>query len=227
MRPTTSKHQHFARLIALSAIFLAPSLLKAEAFSYFTPPKEWEIASPENKQSHVRIGFLGKGKKDFRPTLNLAVEKVGEISLVDYLKAVKEIHTRNPQNRWRQLGKIRTYSGEATLTEIDTKTESGELRMMQMVFLHENNAYIVTAAALKEEFANYYREFQTAFESFTLTQDLFAMIPGEERQKLLKKEFSELKNNKENLSAFEKRVVKDYGDMGGLWQLLLFEEALK
>lgn len=227
MRIIASKHQLFARLIAFSAIFLFPFFVEAETFSYFIPPKGWEIASPENKQSHVRIGFLGKSKKDFRPTLNLAMEKIGELPLASYLKAVKEIHARNPQNRWRQLGKIRTYAGEATLTEIDTKTEYGDLRMMQMIFLHEKNAYIMTAAALKEEFANYYREFQAAFESFTLTEDLFAMIPGEERQNLLKKEFSELKKSKEKLAIFEKHVLKDYSDMGTHWQLLLFQEALK
>jgi hypothetical protein len=228
------------KCILLYFIALAiPLFAEAKIYSYFCPPKGWEIATPESKATHVMLGFIGPNKNGFSPSLNLAVESVGDLSISDYIKAVKAIHERSPQNHFRQLGKIRTRAGESTLTEIDTKTEWGDVRLMQMIFLKDKIAYILTAAALKEEFGSLTRDFQRAFQSFTVTDDLFMPVPGEERQEMLKKSFESVKKalvgispqdkkfQKEYWQPFEKTITTNFSDMGPFWQFLVFQEALK
>lgn len=215
-----------------------PFFVEAKTYSYFFPPKNWEIATPEKDSKHVKIGFVGPSKSGFSASLNLATEDIGTISLADYIKAVKTIYERNPENRWRQLGKIKTKVGEASLIEIDTKTEYGNVRLMQMIYLQNGIAYIVTAAALKEEFGSLTRDFQKAFETFTLTDDLFALV-GEKRKEIIKQNFDSVKQalvetspenkifQKEHWKPFEKNVLANFSDMGQYWQILLFEEVLE
>lgn len=228
------------RLFFFAALLtLATLSSEAKTYSYFSPPKGWDAASPEIAATHVKVGFIGPNKKGFSPSVNLATEDVGDITLEGYIKAVKAIYERNPQNRWRQLGKIRTQAGDSSLTEIDSKTEWGDIRLMQMIFLKDKVAYIVTAAALKEEFGGYTRDFQRAFQSFTITDDLFGQIPGTERQEALKQAFEGVRKalaaasiedkdfQKEHWTPFEKKVAAEYTDMGQLWQILLFQETLE
>ncbi|MES2345646.1 MAG: hypothetical protein V4494_06905 [Chlamydiota bacterium] len=222
-------------LITLATPFIA----EATVYSYFSPPKGWEIATPDKDAAHVKLGFIGPNKSGFAPSLNLAVENVGDLSTNEYIKAVKEIHERIPQNRFRQLGKIRTLSGESSLTEIDSKTEWGDVRLMQMIFLKDKIAYIVTAAALKEEFGALTKDFQKAFQSFIVTDDLFISVSGEERQEMLKTSLNAVKKaltgtsledktfQKEHWQPFEKTITSNFSDMGLFWQFLVFQEALK
>lgn len=230
-------NSQFFKLIYCSFFFL-PLLTEAKTYSYFSPPKNWEIATPENTATHVKIGFIGPSKNGFSASLNLATEQVGDLSLPDYIKAVRAIYERSPHNRWRQLGKIRTKAGESSLTEIDTKTEWGDIRLMQMIYLKDKVAYIITAAALKEEFGSLTRDFQRAFQSFNISEDLFTPV-GEKREPTLKNSFSTIKEalnhasvedkkfQKEHWHPFEKMIASEFSDMGLFWQFLLFEEALK
>jgi hypothetical protein len=138
------------------------------SFCYFVPPKGWHAAEAEQLSSHVKVGFIGKGRSSFCPSLNLALEEVA-LSAEKYVEAVKKLHQADKKNVWRDLGKIQTRSGEAHLTAIDTKTEFGPVRLMQMILVKNGMAYVLTGAALKEEFSLLYKEFQGAFQSLTIT----------------------------------------------------------
>ncbi len=204
------------------------------SYCYFHPPKGWLAANPESLSPRVQIGFLGKNKKGFCPSLNLALEEV-QVSLAEYLKAVKQIHEADRNNRWRSLGKIRTRAGEAELTEMDTKTQWGAIRLLQLILIKQGTAYILTAAALKEEFPQFYKEFQTAFQSLDIVEDLFAIIPSQERRDALKqkqiqlreallaaseKKFEDRNFQKKYWEPFQKKIVEDFADMGAHWQEL-------
>lgn len=135
----------------------------------FSPPKAWKLVTQKNKEhSRVKIGFVGEATRGFSPSINVATEEIGDTTLTEYLKAAKAIYEKTPHNRWRQLGKIQTASGESTLTEIDTRTEWGDVRLMQMIFIKDRKAYIMTAASLREDFGQHLKEFQTAFQSLSL-----------------------------------------------------------
>lgn len=229
----------------LTCALLALSTLFASSQCFFTPPEGWEIADPSTLPPSVVISFFKKGVNGFCPSVNLAIEET-DVSLAEYLKAVKAIHEQDRSNQWRTLGKVKTAAGLAQLTELDTKTGFGSLRILQAILLHEGRAYVMTAAALKEEISQYYKEFQAAFRSLTLSTDLLGHIPQLERRENLKHRQSELlKAAEEALAAqketvnpldipsfqedhwlpFQKAVLDQFGDMGAFWQVLILRSA--
>src|SRR5262249_14657035 len=74
---------------------------------FFLPPKGWEIADPKMLSPRVKISFVKNTGKEFRPSINLAVEPT-QASPSEYLKAVRAIHEQDRTNHWRALGKVRT-----------------------------------------------------------------------------------------------------------------------
>lgn len=216
---------------------------RAPTLCYIVPPKGWDLADPKFLSKSVQIAFLKKRATGFCPSLNLAVEKVN-VSLPEYLKAVKNIHENNHRNRWRQLGKVRTASGIGQLTEIDTTTEWGAVRMLQLILIKNSVAYVVTAAALKEEIAQFYKEFQTAFRTLQITADLVSTVPQMERREQLKTQHQQLLDAWQAALAsaersnepfqdpqfqekywipFQDAVVNEYEDMGAHWQVLMLK----
>ena len=198
-------------------------------YSFFVPPKEWEMTDPKLLSPRVKIGFIKK-KSGFSPTLNLATEKT-DLSIQDYLKVVKKIHETERNNRWRHLGKMRTHSGEAHLTEIDIQSAVGPVRLLQLITIKEGTAYIVTAAAAKEEFPQFYKEFQDAFRSFTFTQDLTSAITDPERKNTLIKAQEQLlssssnEEREKNWPLFQSIVIKQFADLGAHWQTLILQST--
>jgi hypothetical protein len=244
--------------IALSLCFLAAAFSKNHTTSivqavesshltqcFFIPPENWDIADPRTLSPKVKMAFVKNSGKGFCPSINLAIEET-DVSLADYLKAVKAIHEQDRNNHWRSLGKVRTAAGLAQLTEIDSITEWGSVRILQLILIKDKHAYVLTAAALKEEISNYYKDIQSAFRSFTLSNDLLGNIPQLERREMLKQKQTELfavaekyshspaskKNLFEDLSfqekqwaPFQKIVLNNFGDMGAFWQILFLRNA--
>jgi hypothetical protein len=215
----------------------------ANSLYFFVPPDGWEIADPNTLTPRVKIAFLKRSNKGFCPSINLAVEET-TVSLSEYLKAVKAIHEQDRTNHWRALGKVRTQAGLAQLTEIDSNTDLGPVRILQLILIKEGRAYVLTAAALKEEISEYYKDFQAAFRSLTLTSDLLSNIPQLERRENLKekqqqlliaaqeslKSFSEKKNllddnnfQEKHWAPFQSFILENFKDMGTFWQIMLLK----
>lgn len=216
--------------------FLGNVCFAGNSFSFFIPPKEWLVADPKMLSPRVKIGFLTKGKKEFCPSLNLATEKV-DLSLEEYLKVIKTLHTQNKNNQWRDLGNFSTRSGMGHLIEIGTKTPFGQARLLQLIFIKDKTAYVMTASALKEEFAIYYQEFQKAFQSLTITEDLFECREKESLKKAYEglmaawqKRPSPLQSftvdedfHERHFLPFQKKVMEECCEMGGYWQILMLQ----
>jgi hypothetical protein len=243
----------FSALILTTAAFTknhSPSIVRTvEAMAslqcFFIPPENWDIADPRSLSPKVKIAFLKNSGKGFSPSINLAIEDT-DVSLADYLKAVKAIHEQDRNNRWRSLGKVRTESGLAQLTEIDSTSEWGPVRILQLILMKDKRAYVLTAAALKEEMSNYYKDIQSSFRSLTLSNDLLGNIQQLERREMLKQKQAELfnaaeeqihsadaKNNlledqafqEKHWIPFQKTVLENFGDMGAFWQILILRNA--
>ncbi|MBI2812195.1 MAG: hypothetical protein HYX67_15385 [Candidatus Melainabacteria bacterium] len=198
---------------------------------YFLPPEGWDIAAPETLSPKVKIAFFKKNNKGFCPTINLAVEET-PVSSTEYLKAVKAIHEQDRANHWRALGKVRTAAGLAQLTEIDTTSEMGPIRLLQLILLKNGHAYILTAAALKEDFPDYYKVFQSAFRSLSLTSDLMSAISQLERKENLKAKTEDLllTAHQEHFKEkqwlpFQEMVISSFADMGAFWQVLFLRDV--
>lgn len=129
----------------------------------FTPPTGWRSADPKSLPKHVRAMVVGKGAREFPPSLNLGIEPY-KGTLKEYLKIVKAINeTQNAS--WKDLGNILTEAGEASLSQVDTKGEWGDVKMMHVILLKDEMIYILTAASLKEEFPKFYQEFFKSMRS--------------------------------------------------------------
>lgn len=215
--------------------------LTPASLCYFIPPQGWEIADPKGLSPRVKIAFVKNTGKGFCPSINLATEET-TTSLNDYLKAVKAIHEQDRNNHWRALGKVRTNAGLAQLTEVDSSSQWGPIRILQLIFMKDGSAYVLTAAALKEEFSDYYKEIQSAFRSLTLSFDLVSNIPQLERREIVKQSQQHLIQTAEKILTastepvnlftdplfqekhwlpFQQTIINNFCDMGAFWQVLL------
>lgn len=146
----------------------------------FSPPKGWHMADPEELPPHVRVMVVGKGKREFPPSINLSTEEF-EGTLKDYLKIVKEINN-SQGSEWKDLGTIRTQAGEASLSQAVSVTEWGKVRMMHVILSKNGMIYILTAAAHFEEFPKFYKMFFDAMRSLRVNQDPDEMAHGKSQR---------------------------------------------
>jgi hypothetical protein len=128
------------------------------------PPEGWRFAERSVLPKNVHLMVVGQGKFEMPPSINLALEPF-KGSLKEYLQIVKEINAAKGDD-WKDLGTINTEAGPASLSQLDTKTQWGNVRMMHIILLKDGTIYILTAAARKEEFPDFYREFFRAMKSF-------------------------------------------------------------
>ncbi len=207
-------------------LLLAITSLGASETCFFIPPKGWEIANPKMLAPSVQICFLGKSSKGLPPTINLATEVVN-VSLEAYVEEVRKIHKADPNCRWRDLGKFTALMGSGRLMELETPTELGPARMVQLVVIKESVAYILTAAALKEEFSMYYKTFDAALHSLQASSNLVEAYPSKELKGLVDALFEKKEPSLEFEAIwkpFENKIIKDFTEMGPYWQILLLSE---
>ena len=161
--------------IALSSCFFTAAVGKNHSASlaqavettevsqcFFISPENWDIADPGTLSPKVKIAFLKNSGKGFCPSINLAIEET-DVSLSDYLKAVKAIHEQDRNNHWRPLGKVRTAAGLAQLTEIDSTTEWGPVRILQLILMRDKRVYVLTAQPLEKRCRVIIRRFNAHF----------------------------------------------------------------
>jgi hypothetical protein len=132
------------------------------------PPTGWRAADETMLTSRVKAMVIGKGRYDYPPSINLATEEF-QGTLKDYMKIVKKINA-SQGSAWKDLGKISTDAGVGSLSQIDIETNWGPVRMMHLILVHSGQAFIVTAAAIKEEFPDFYKDFFNAFISLKITE---------------------------------------------------------
>lgn len=136
---------------------------KLEKSLVFTPPQGWQMADPKQLPPSVKAMIVGKGKSEYPPSMNLGLEEY-DGNLKSYLKIVKSIN--DSQNaEWKDLGKIQTQAGSASLSQVDMRTEWGAVRLMHVILVRDGFAYILTAAAKSDEFPQFYNDFFTAMKS--------------------------------------------------------------
>lgn len=129
----------------------------------FNSPKGWHYADKSALPPSVKVMVIGKGPSEYPPSINLGTEKY-QGTLKQYLNRIKEINASQGIT-WKDLGTIHTQAGDASLSQIDSKTQWGEVRMMHVILMKNGTVYIVTAAALKEEFPIFYKEIFNSLQS--------------------------------------------------------------
>jgi hypothetical protein len=152
----------------------------------FTPPKDWRYADTTQLGKAVKIMVVGKGSAHFPPSINLATETY-QGTLKDYLKIMKAINDKEGA-AWKDLGTIKTSAGNGSLSQVDLKNQWGEVREMHVVIKKKNTIYILTSAALREDFAKHYKDFFDAMRSLKINKEFEEMVSSPSlREELLKK----------------------------------------
>ncbi len=193
---------------------------------YFVPPAGWDLINPQNLGKRVKVGFALKNSSTFAPSLNLAEEKLQTpLSVAEYVAAVKKIHLSNPNNRWRDLGAFKSPAGPCHLTELETKTKWGQVRLLQLFFIQDKTAYILTASALKEEFSQFYASFKKAFDSLNSSSHLLSSLPDVKKRERLSLAYDKLSSSCLSHEEWEKMVVLECPEMGAYWQALLIKQT--
>lgn len=207
-------------------LFLSIFALANAKHCTFIPPSGWEIAQLKNPSPHVKIGFIGKGSGEFRPSINLAEEEV-DVSLKEYVKAVKELQLADPMTKWRDLGKFPMGSGEGRLTEMTNPSPWGEIKVLQALFVHEDRAYILTGAVLKEDFLKFQNELLKSFRSLTLSEDLWTPIADAAKRAEFATFFAKLGTTEEKDAEWEnlQKKIVSHAELGPYWQFLALQEG--
>ncbi len=193
-------------------------------FPLFSPPKNWEVAKPDSLAPKVKIGFFGKAKTSLPPSINLAVEPT-TVDLPTYLKAVKKLYESDKDKRWRNLGSFSTKSGPAVLTSIDFKVDEDEIRVLQLILLKQNKAYLLTAASLKADYPKFQSSFLSSFASLELLNNLSDKIEDPKKRILLEEHIKTLFSSfeKKSWATFQKFFLKEFKSEGTCWQLLFLD----
>ncbi len=158
------------RFILCCMLLCLSSVLHADSFSLI-PPKGWDcITDPEQLPQKVHIIYVGTGKSQFTPSLNVAYEETA-LPIDEYLTLAKSYHEGQGGTKCKDLGTIDTQAGKARLLQIDRPTQWGNVRFIQAVLLHEQNAYVVTATCLQEEFGGLSSQLFKSIQSFNFNQE--------------------------------------------------------
>ncbi|MBS0625560.1 MAG: hypothetical protein JSS32_05885 [Verrucomicrobia bacterium] len=212
-------------------LFLCPCALFSSVF-YFTPPPKWECAQPKNMSPHVQVGFVGKGTTEFNPSINLAFEDV-DVSLKEYVKAVKQVHLSQGDTKWRDLGKFKMAAGEGRLIELSFPSAWGEVKMLQALYVHEAQACILTAAVLKKDYPEFQQPLLQSLQSLSVAADIISSLPQEGQRQMLTEFYASINGAEEKGEEWKKnqwtRLQKIIGEeckeMGGHWHFLALKEG--
>lgn len=138
----------------------------------FTPPADWQLVDKKSVPLPPRVQMLtvGKGPSAFPPSMNLSSEPY-QGTLKQYLQIVKRMNEEKGDT-WKDLGVINTKAGQASLSQVDNKSQWGDVRLMHLILLKNGTIYILTASALKSDFSLFYQDFFKAMRSFRMATDL-------------------------------------------------------
>ena len=164
----------------------------------FTPPTGWRLADPSSLPSSVKVMVVGKTKGEYPPSINLATEEFSG-TLKQYLKIVKNIN-ESQKAEWKDLGFIKTDAGQASLSQVDSKTNWGTVRLMHVILVKNGLAYILTAASLKDEFSQFYKDFFNSLKSLQINPNAFEMIKDPKQRMSLRQEVDKLKDHFKELA---------------------------
>lgn len=141
---------------------------------YFSPPPNWKMADPKLLPKSVKIMVIGESSSVFPPSMNLSLEPYSG-TLKQYLKMIKNMD-ESRGNEWKDLGSIRTEAGNGNLSQVDEPTQWGIKRLMRVILLKNNTIYILTASALRDDFAQFYNQFFASMRSLRVAKDALEMV---------------------------------------------------
>lgn len=170
-----------------------------EGFVTFTPPPGWHTGDISQLPKSVTVMVIGQGEHPFPPSMNLATQPFRG-TLKQYLKIIKNTNDARG-DVWKDLGMINTEAGPASLSQVDNKNEWGTIRNMHVILLKNKRIYILTAVATQDEFPKFYKDFFKSLRSLRVINNLYEMIPTQQRKDQLQTAYAKLQGQLQALLA--------------------------
>ena len=149
---------------------LHTTLVAGEEHPSIVPPKGWNsITDAEQLPQKVCLLYVGTGKSQFSPSINISSEET-TLTREEYLALAKSYHEGQGETQVKSLGQLKTPSGAADLIQIDRATQMGQVRFVQGVIVHEQMAYVITATCLQDEFATLSPLFFKSMQTFSIPE---------------------------------------------------------
>lgn len=196
----------------------------------FKPPEEWIPVKSEDPSAEGMIAYIGKAKKVVPPSLCLTTEPT-DLSLREYIKAAKALHESDLHVDWRDLGEFTFRAGKGRLGEICNPTPFGEMKILQGILVQNGCAYVLTGAALKEEFAEHRAALIAAIRSMAVLPDLFSAIPDPKSRAELQTHFEKLASldsgeaREQEWQALQKTLPITFAELGAYWHYIALQEG--
>jgi hypothetical protein len=154
-------------------LILINNIVGFEKYAYFSEPKGYEIVNPKAYTECIKIGFIKKKLNTFSDSINLATQ-ITSLTLDEYIKEVEKTINEDNNSKWEKIGFLKTKNFNVYLAKIEKNTKFGKVKMLQMYYLENEIAYVLTLASLKEDFLNNLKEFNLVLDSFRLSSDIFS-----------------------------------------------------
>lgn len=222
-------------------IFCPVIFFANEPFYSFSIPKKWDLVSTKDFAKSVKVGCIAKSKNTIKPSINLATEYTKK-NFEEYIQAAKNLHIADRKNTYTSLGYLSLKHGKAYLSQIETKSKCGDIRILQCLFMKDHIVYILTGVCEKQDYLNFYDEFILAFESFEIANSPFETIKDLSKENLLKNRLEAIKASwqtlqekypsktiddlfldktfqKKTWKSFEKFLTQTFKDKGLIWQI--------
>lgn len=213
------------RIIAISCLLLFNCLIASDYY-FFIPPPGWEMADSSVNTDMTRISFISKAHPGC--ALSLSIEPT-DGSLKDYVAAVKSLFHNDPNASWRDIGPYKTATGEGRLVELEMKSKDGDKRLLQLITLYHDVAYIITATAPKSHFALLAPTFKKTLQSFSCTPNPLSILNDSSKKERIEDAIRSFQTNRQSVEspeiALQKVVVEEFSEMGALWQMAVLQMA--
>jgi hypothetical protein len=198
MKKTHALLALFLSVASLESVRGEESIVKetiapADGLVLFTPPSGWAFADPKTYQHLPRIRmmiFKEGGSGTVMPSINIASQPF-KGTLKDYIKIIKS-RVAAEGSDYKDLGTLRTDAGLAALCQIDQTTNNGVSRRMCAVLLKNDEIFLISAAASKDKFNLYYKDFFNAFRSVKIGKDVIDIIPQSHKRATLTKAIDDI-----------------------------------
>jgi hypothetical protein len=189
-------------------LFLVFNIFAAEKYAYFSEPKGYEIVNPKAYTNCIKIGFIKKSLNTFSDSINLATQKTS-LNIKEYIKEVEKTINEDNNSKWEKIGFIKTDNLNVYLAKIEKNTKFGKVKMLQMYYIENEKAYVLTLASLKEKFLENLKEFNQVIDSFKLSDNIFSFA-NEKKDSLKELYLSSLYQSKDKDKKTINKILNNF-----------------
>lgn len=145
------------------------NVMRAPGTVTFSPPSHWGLAAPDPTKPTIRFTAVREQGLSYPAMIYLGIHPYNG-TLKNYLHTIETME-KAQGGTWKDLGSINTSLGKASFSQVDYKTHFGEMRHLLVLKVENGEAYLLTAAAKKEDHPKLYEEIFNSLKTLRRNPD--------------------------------------------------------